>query len=495
VADFHPDETRTSARELSRHRKALRILVVVLMPLAIWTAFGLVALWPGDVSAHLSSDVSGYSVPGVSYPTARIVTVTKISCEGLAGSTPGAKAEVCANIGARLLEGAEKGQTVQVPLTADLFSAGTKVGQKIQLVRVPPVDKQPAQYQFSDFERQTPLVVLTLLFAVAVIVVARLRGLGSLFGLAFAGFILLEFTFPALISGTNPVAVGLIGSAAMMFGLLYAGHGFNVATSTALVGALFSLILIAGLGYAATRWAHLTGVSSEDDYVLSAAAPDLRLSSVVICGVIVVGVGVLSQITIRQATAVWELADADPNQIGLFSAAIRSRRELVSSAVYPIAFATVGAVLPVLLLSVIYRRPLLEVVQTEQFANEVIRTLAASIGLVVSVPLTTGVAIAIVRLSRRTGRAQGVSGPKPGDGRPLGSAKNQDKADLPEDEQPGQRRRRRRNRFDDFDDFSDLRDPPQGGKESGNWDVRSQRGPGRDANRSGAPPRNGSDES
>ena len=81
---------------------------------------------------------------------------------------------------------------------------------------------------------------------------------------------------------------------------------------TALVGTLFGLILIAALGYAATRWAHLTGVAAEDDFVLAAAAPDLRLTSVVICGIIVAGLGVLNDVTITQASAVWELADAEP---------------------------------------------------------------------------------------------------------------------------------------------------------------------------------------
>src|SRR5262245_42876475 len=74
--------------ELRRHQRALRILIVVLIPLAIWTVVGLIAFWPGDVSRHVNADVAGYSVPGVSYPTARITDVKEISCEGLAWRTP-----------------------------------------------------------------------------------------------------------------------------------------------------------------------------------------------------------------------------------------------------------------------------------------------------------------------------------------------------------------------------------------------------------------------
>ncbi len=211
--------------------------------------------------------------------------------------------------------------------------------------------------------------------------------------------------FPALVAGSNPVMVGLIGSSAIMFVVLYATHGFSARTTTALVGTLFGLVLIAGLGYFATRWAHLTGVSAEEDYVLGAAAPNLKLTSVVICGVIVAGLGVLNDVTITQASAVWELADSDRSSKKLFTRAMRIGRDHIASTVYTIAFATAGASLSVLLLIAVYDRPLFQVLQTEQFASEIVRTLVGSIGLVLAVPLTTAIGAAVVRA---TGGKPGV---------------------------------------------------------------------------------------
>ncbi len=449
----HSQNTDLTPAEINRHRRALRIMVVVLIPLGIWTLAGLIALWPGDVSEHISQESAGYTVAGTTYPTAKITRITEISCEGAAGSTSGVNNQVCASVAAQLLEGPDEGKTVEVPLTDAIYGSGTEIGQQIKLIRLPPVDDQPASYQFSDFERGTPLLVLTLVFAVAVVVVARWRGFASLIGLGFAGFILVKFMFPALISGTNPLVVGLIGSSAIMFVVLYAAHGFSARTTTALLGTLFGLILIAVGGYLATDWAHLTGVTAEDDYVLSAAAPDLRLTSVVICGIIVAGLGVLNDVTITQASAVWELADSDPHQKKLFSRAMRIGRDHIASTVYTIAFATAGAALPVLLLIAIYERPMLAVVQTEQFAGEVIRTLIGSIGLVLAVPLTTAIGVAVVRASRVRGHGAKLRRPQPtptdGD---AGAAKAEP------DKPVVIRKRRGRNDFDDID-FSDLRDP------------------------------------
>ena len=94
--------------ELRHHQRALRILIVVLIPLAIWTVVGLIAFWPGDISRHVNSDVAGYSVPGVTYPTARITGIKEISCEGLSGSKPGATDARCADVTSELLEAATR---------------------------------------------------------------------------------------------------------------------------------------------------------------------------------------------------------------------------------------------------------------------------------------------------------------------------------------------------------------------------------------------------
>jgi uncharacterized membrane protein len=172
----------------------------------------------------------------MSYPTARIIAVAEASCEGMAGSVPDGSASArCLLVSAEVLTGADKGSTTQVQVTYAVAASGIQVGQVIKLAQVPAQDGQPAQYQFSDFERRTPMVLIGLLFVVVVVAVARWRGFASLIGLLVAGFVLVKFMFPALLAGSNPILVALIGSSAIMFVVLYAAHGFTARTSTALL--------------------------------------------------------------------------------------------------------------------------------------------------------------------------------------------------------------------------------------------------------------------
>ena len=382
------------------------MMVVFLVPVAVFTIAGLLFYWPSNAEEHVRTDQSTFSVPGLEIPTAVVTEVTQVNCDGIAGqSSDPTREQVCGNAKVRILEGPEKGQVVEdITMTAPVYASGVTEGTKVTVFRVP-VEGGPPQYSFADFERTTPLVVLTLIFAVVVVVIARWRGFASLLGLAFAAFIMVQFMFPALISGSNPLWIGLIGSSAIMFVVLYLAHGFTAKTTTALLGTLFGLFFSAGLGFVATKWAHLSGAGAEDDVILSTSAPDLHLSSVVICGVIIASLGVLNDITITQASAVWELAtDGKPDAKRLYRRAMRIGRDHIASTVYTIAFAATGASLAVMLLLSVYQRPVWEVIQTETFAAEIVRTLVGSIALMLAVPVTTAIGVAAVTATNRDRR-------------------------------------------------------------------------------------------
>jgi uncharacterized membrane protein len=106
------------------------------------------------------------------------------------------------------------------------------------------------------------------------------------------------------------------------------------------------------------------------------------------------GLGVLNDVTITQASSVWELRAASPamSRRHLFSSAMRIGRDHIASAIYTIAFAYAGASLAVLLLLTIYDRPLIQLISSESLAEEIARTLITSTGLILAVPITTAIA-------------------------------------------------------------------------------------------------------
>ena len=394
----HSYEGPTTVEGRLRQRRASQILIVILVPLAIWTLVGLVLLWPTDIRSHIQGDVAQFSVPGMTMPKGEVLSVNEISCAGLEGAAVSVD-QTCAALTVKLLEGEDVDKDVQVNVTSAIYDSGVEPGQRVMVYRVPTLEGQ-ANYQFADFARTAPVVFFAVLFLLVTVAVARRRGLLSVLGLGWAAFIMVAFLFPALISGSNPTLVTLIGSSAIMFVVLYFTHGFNARTTTALLGTMFGLIIAAVLSAVVVNWAHLTGVASEEDYTLQAAAPDMRLTAVVLSGMIIAALGGLNDVTITQASAVWELAD-DPRKTApqIFRQAMRIGRDHIASTVYTIVFATAGASMSVLLLLAMYDRPLYSTIMTEQFSIEILRTLVGAIGLTLAMPVTT--AIGALLVSRR----------------------------------------------------------------------------------------------
>lgn len=390
----------------AQQRRALRIMLLTLIPLAVWTIGGLIMLWPTNTAEHVRQDISTYSVEGLQIPTGEIVDAQPIPCDGLTGSTQAGgpdTQQTCGKVRVLMLDGPEAGQEIsEITMTAPVFSSGVQPGQRVKLFRVP-MEGAPPAYQFAEFERTVPLIVFAIIFAAVVILIAQpRRGIAALLGLAFAMLMMAYFIFPALISGSNPIMVGLIGCSAIMFVVLYATHGFSARTTAALLGTLFGLLIVAVLGFVAVRWGHLTGVGAEDDVQLAASTPDMQMTSVVLCGMIIAGLGVLNDVTITQASAVWEIAATGETRTSvLFRRGMRIGRDHIASTVYTIVFAYAGTALGTLLLLSVYNRPMFETIQTEMFATEILSSLVGAIGLVLAVPLTTAISAAVVGASQR----------------------------------------------------------------------------------------------
>ena len=397
-------------------RRVVTLLVALLVPLFVATVAGVVALWPrADPSTYLP-EAGRFAAAGVTTVSAVVEDVEPHICdEGVEGVERPTRKAVCATVTAVLDGGTGAGGRVTVDVRASVVDAGIYPGDAVELLRLPAADEAPVTYTFAEFERGAPLVWLAAAFTVLVVLVARLRGLLGLLGLVLAFALILEFLLPALLAGENPLLVGVVGSAAIMFIVLYVAHGISIRTTTALIGTLFGLASAAVLGQWAARAAHLTGAASEDDLAVGALGREIDLSGLLLCGLVIATLGVLNDVTVTQASAVWELHALQPSAspAQLFAGAMRIGRDHISSTVYTIAFAYAGASLPVLILINLYQRPVADPLTGELLAEEVVSTLVGAIGLVLSVPLTTAVGVALVTAARAGSTPAGAPSAEP----------------------------------------------------------------------------------
>jgi len=219
---------------------------------------------------------------------------------------------------------------------------------------------------------------------------------------------------PALLAGTNPVVVVCVCALAMLILALYLAHGVSVRTTTALLGTVAGLVVTVILAQLSAIYAHLNGASSEDAIALTTSVPGINMSALLVCGMVLAGLGVLNDVTITQASAVWELHGANPTMgtWKLARVAMRIGRDHIASTVYTLAFAYAGSALPLIMVAALIDRSVWATILSGEIAEEVVRTLVSSIGLVLAIPATTLIAAFLsVRTADKAGIADGAGVP------------------------------------------------------------------------------------
>jgi uncharacterized membrane protein len=205
--------------------------------------------------------------------------------------------------------------------------------------------------------------------------------------------LLLFFVVPAILAGEPPLLVALVGAAAITLAVLYLTHGFALSTTVAVIGTLVSLALTGLLSAAAVSALHLTGITDDISTSLGTSHA-LNMEGLLLAGIVIGSLGVLDDVTVTQATTVTELARANPAySVGeLYRAGSRVSRSHIASVVNTIILAYAGSSLPLLILITANNDSLGGVVTDQIIAQEIVRSVVATLGLIAAVPATTALA-------------------------------------------------------------------------------------------------------
>ncbi|WP_211349275.1 YibE/F family protein [Nocardioides litoris] len=390
----HPRHAATETRGM--RRTALAVVV----PLALLTLVALVVLRPTD----------GLDGPAAVDAAAQVEgEVAAIDAEACPEEAPD-DVNGCGTATVRITDGADAGDEVEVPLPNGSGAPEVDVGDRIVMVEVENPDG--TAYTIVDHQRGRALLVLVVAFALAVVAFARWRGLAALVGLAVSFGLLVLFVVPAILQGEPPLLVAIVGAAAITLTVLYLTHGLSLSTTVAVVGTLAALTLTGLLSALSVAALHLTGITDDLSFSVGTAYR-VDTQGLLLAGIVIGSLGVLDDVTVTQGATVAELADADRSMgfRALYRAGSRVGRAHIASVINTIVLAYAGSALPLLVLIVAGQDSFTGVVVDQVIAQEVVRSVVATLGLVAAVPITTALAAAAAVRARRDPRATASSTP------------------------------------------------------------------------------------
>lgn len=313
------------------------------------------------------------------------------------------------NVSLMVLDGDQKGETITVKHGEVLTINDSQLVKKGETVVFNKLTTPEGkfEYQIIDKYRLDIILYIALVFFVLVIVLSGLKGIGSILGMIVSLFVVVGFIVPQILGGADPLLISILGSLVILVTSIYLAHGFSKQTSIA-VAATFITLTIAGLlSVIFVNISRLTGLGNEDAFSLQfGTTANINFKGLLLGGMIIGFLGVLDDVTTGLAATVFEINHHSPKltMAELVKSSLNVGREHISSLVNTLVLAYAGASLPIFIYIVLNPQnvPLWFIVNSEVIAEEIIRTLAGSMGLLFAVPITTFLAAYWLKKSPKT---------------------------------------------------------------------------------------------
>lgn len=289
-----------------------------------------------------------------------------------------------------IVEGSRQGEKVVVENGNQPIAnlAEYRVGNRVVISGEP-------QWQIVDFSRTDSLWLLMVIFVALTVFIAGKKGMWSVVSMMLTFWVIFSVILPQILAGNNPVLIAFLGSILIIPVSFYMSHGLNKKTSVAILGSIIALVLTSILAGFFINFGHLSGMSSEEAGMLSLGrGGTLNMKGILLASMVIGALGVLDDITISQAAIVDELSvTAKLKKFkDLYSRAMNIGKDHITSTVNTLVIAYAGAALPLMLIFKNNPHPFTDIINFEIIAEEIIRTLVGSIGLILAVPITTALA-------------------------------------------------------------------------------------------------------
>ena len=289
-----------------------------------------------------------------------------------------------------------------------------RVGDKI-MVAISKTPENIVNAYFVDYVRSGTILWLAIIFGLAIILISRWKGLRSLLSMAFSLYIIIDYIIPHILIGEDPLLVSIIGSVILLGVTLYLTYGWNLKTHASVISMILVLLITGSLSALFVLLARLNGTGDETVlFLMQSMETPIDLRGLLLGGMIIGALGVLDDLVTTQASAVFELHHANPN-FGfrqLYTSAMRIGQDHVAATVNTLVLAYAGASLPLLLLFTLAGGDYGSLVNFSFIADEIVRTLVGSLGLIAAVPLTTVIAILFTQRIGLLGKWEQVLGPE-----------------------------------------------------------------------------------
>ncbi|NPV93144.1 MAG: YibE/F family protein [Firmicutes bacterium] len=243
-----------------------------------------------------------------------------------------------------------------------------------------------------DLARDNTVILLAVVFVAVLVIFGRLRGIAALLSLASMGLLIWYWLLPSILNGGSPLKGGAVVCILVSLFSIPLICGFNRKSLCAIIGTIAGVTIAGLLAYFSGVHTRIVGVEFEySNFLTSLPKPfNLNLQGIYFAGVLIGCLGAVMDTGISVASAIQEFVALDPqlSRGKLWKTGMNVGRDVMSMMSSTLILAYVGGAIPLLLLMMGYETPFLKIFNSDMIVSEIIRSLAGSIGLSLSIPIT-----------------------------------------------------------------------------------------------------------
>lgn len=309
-----------------------------------------------------------------------------------------------------ILTGEHRGEVLTVRHTIEMIMPGNyifKVNDQVLIRLTENAEHEIETVKIEERVRDTPIYVITALFAALMIFIGHRQGLKALLSLIVTVGLIFFAYIPLILKGFSPIFLSIIISAAAITVTLAIISGRRKKTAAAILGTISGVMIAGLLAVIFGAAGQLTGLAA-DTAISLAYIPHFRWLDYrgLLFGTIIIGsIGAIMDVALSIASSLWEIWELNPaiSAKQLIRSGMNIGRDIMGSMSNTLILAYVGTSLHLIILFMVYHISFTEIINYDSVSSEILRAMAGSIGLMFTIPATVWISAALYPGLKRMG--------------------------------------------------------------------------------------------
>lgn len=253
----------------------------------------------------------------------------------------------------------------------------------------------------ADYSRDKYIKWLLVLFVLVLAFVGRSKGVKTLVTLAITILLILKFMIPMMLKGYNPILLAVFTAIVITNITLYFVAGVNKKSFSAILGTMIGVIISGLIAYFIGIRANMTGLSGAEAAMLmnipQGVVFDYR--GILFAGIILGSLGAVMDVAMSIASSISELDSLDSKieSKRLFQSGMNVGRDIMGTMANTLILAYTGSSLQLMMIFMAYNTQMRKIFNLDVIATEIIRSLAGSIGLILTIPITAAITVFFIK--------------------------------------------------------------------------------------------------